>query len=85
MRKLKSEITKPYRISLVVDNKPLVENRSTNHSCQVQRLDRPLYDGEQKYNHNPFWVTLLGGTEFELMKLVRREFSPAQVIEIKKV
>lgn len=73
-----------YKIKLNVDCKPLTIQSQTT-LVHIQRIDVPLYDGPERYRHNPFWIACAGFSEFAAMKMARREFSPMQVLEIRDV
>ena len=81
MRKLKLEITKPYRVP-TVENRPL-KYKSVTTSAKILLTDKPLYDGEIFYQRNPFWISCAGDTEFGVMKLARHAWLGSQVLEIK--
>lgn len=83
-RKQNPEITKPYRVPINIDNKPLPYKSHTTHA-RILLPDKPLYDGDVVSQKNPFTITCYGDTEFGLMKLVRHEWPSSQVLEIKNV
>lgn len=80
--KRKPEITKPYRVPIKVDNRPL-PYKSVKTSARILLPDKPLYNGEIVSQKNPFTITCYGDTEFGVMKLVRHEWPGSQILEIK--
>lgn len=83
-RKPLPEITKPYQVPLVVDNKPLIKRSGEKASIRIHDHAHPLSTGEG-YKRNPFWITLYGGGEFQVMKLARKEYPRGQVLDIETI
>ena len=60
-----------------IHNKPLPPN-------SYSRTWLALVQTEKPQNENPFWMSI-NGTEFQAMKVARKGFGPAKVLELKKI
>lgn len=74
MRKLKSELTKPYRIELQVDNRPLVEGPRLNWTVMTADAKKSFtFSSGSEWQAMHIWRTQCGGAEilkmYSFMKL----------------